>query len=200
MDTRAFIRPAVLSMNLLSVTALAQSGNPGGMAPDTPGLEAAKPAANYANNQDKLFVKLAAEGGQAEIDLSRIAQKKASSDVVRKFADRMVEDHGKSNDRLIRSGRGLKLEIPKEAGVLDPEHKTVRTEVERANGEDFDRAYLASQIQNHQKTANLLLWELSTGQNQELTKFAADTLPVVLDHLEMAKRHYAELNSVPPGR
>ena len=63
-------------------------------------------------------------------------------------------------------------------------HKTVRTEV--------DRAYLTSQIQNHQKTANLLLRELGTGQNQDLTKFAADTLPVVLDHLEMAKRHYAQ--------
>lgn len=129
------------------------------MAPDTPGLEAARQAANYANSQDKLFVKLATDGGQAEIEIGKIAQKNASSDVVRKFADCMVADHGKSNDQLVRSGRALKLEIPKQTGVLDPEHKTVRIEVERANGTDFDRVYLVSQIQNHQKTANLLLWE-----------------------------------------
>lgn len=202
MNASASIRPALLSLSLASGVAFAQlTGNPGGMAPDTPGLDAAKPATDYGNNQDKLFVKLAAEGGQAEVDLGKLAQKKGSSDAVRKFADRMVADHGKSNDRLMRSGRALKVEMPKgQNAALDPEHKTVRAEMESANGVDFDRAYLTSQIQDHQKTANLLLWELSYGQNQDLTKYASDTLPVVLDHLDMAKRHYAELHSTPPPR
>jgi putative membrane protein len=201
MNTRALIQPALLSLTLVSGTTFAQlTGNPGGMAPDTPGLDAAKPATDYGNNQDKLFVKLAAEGGQAEVDLGKLAQQKGSSDAVRKFADRMVADHGKSNDRLMRSGRALKVEVPKTPGAQDPEHKTIRQQMEGASGVDFDRAYLTSQIQNHQKTANLLLWEISYGQNQDLTKYASDTLPVVLDHLDMAKRHYAELNATPPPR
>lgn len=201
MNTRAFVQPLLLATSLIGVAAFAQpTGNPGGMAPDTPGLDAAKPASDYGNNQDKLFVKLASEGARAEVGLGKLAQKKGSSDAVRKFADRMVADHGKSNDTLMRSGRTLKVEAPKEPGALDPEHKTVRAQMEAANGVDFDRAYLTSQIQNHQKTANLLLWEISNGQNQELTRYASDTLPVVLDHLDMAKRHYAELNSTPPPR
>lgn len=202
MNTSALIRPALLSMSLVSGAAFAQlTGNPGGLAADTPGLDAAKPATDYGNNQDKLFVKLAAEGGQAEVELGKLAQKKGSSDAVRKFADRMVADHGKSNERLMRSGRALKVEVPKgQSAALDPEHNTVRAQMEAANGVDFDRAYLTSQIQDHQKTANLLLWEISYGQNQDLTKYASDTLPVVLDHLDMAKRHYAELNSTSPPR
>ena len=182
---------------------LAQStGNPAGLSPDTPGVEAAQPAPDYANTQDKLFVRQAAIGGEAEVDLGKLAQQKGSADAVRKFGERMVAEHGKSNDRLLRTGRALKLDLPK-AGQkqnLDPERKTIRTELDRATGAEFDRAYLASQIQDHQKTANLLLWEISNGQNRDLTQYASDQLPAVLDHLEMAKHHFAELNQVPPGR
>ena len=194
---------ATLSMGLVSFGAFAQpTGNPAGMAPDTPGVDAAKPAPDYGNNQDRLFVKLAAIGGQAEVDFGQLAQKKGGSDAVKKFADRMVADHDKSNERLLRTARALKVEVPRNGQRidLDPEHKTIRAEIDRASGVKFDRAYLVSQVQDHQKTANLLLWEISYGQNQELTKYASDTLPVVLDHLEMAKRHLMELSEVPPGR
>lgn len=194
---------ASLSMSLVGFGAFAQpTGNPAGMAPDTPGVDTAKPAPDYGNNQDRLFVKLAAIGGQAEVDFGQLAQKKASSDAVKKFADRMVADHGKSNEQLLRTGRTLKVEVPRSGQRidLDPEHKTLRAEIDKASGADFDRAYLVSQVQDHQKTANLLLWEISYGQNQDLTKYASETLPVVLDHLELAKRHLMELSEVPPGR
>jgi putative membrane protein len=199
----SLVRPALLLMSLSTGVALAQSmGNPAGMAPDTPGLEAARPAPDYANNQDRLFVRQAALGGEAEVDFGKLAQKKASSDAVRKFAARMVSEHDKSNERLLRSGRAFNAEIPKDGQkiALDPEHKTIRAEIDHASGADFDIAYMASQVQDHQRTANLLLWEISYGQNRDLTKYASDTLPVVLDHLDMAKRHFAELNSTPPPR
>ena len=34
--------------------------------------------------------------------------------------------------------------------------------------------------------ANLLLWEVSFGQSHAVTRFAADALPMVLEHLEVA--------------
>ena len=40
--------------------------------------------------------------------------------------------------------------------------------------------------------------EISNGQNESLKKYAADTLPDVMEHLEMAKQQYSMLTSGSP--
>ena len=172
-----------------------QTGNPAGMSPDTPGKETAQPAPDGSNTQDKLFVRQAALGGQAEVELGKLAQKKAGSASVREFADHMVQAHTKSNQQLLRAGRGLNAEIPKD---LDPEQQSVRNELQKASGKDFDVAYIASQMQDHQRTANLLQWHISSGQNEALKKYSMETLPEVMDHLERAQEQFAMLTSGAP--
>jgi len=171
------------------------TGNPAGLSPDTPGTESAKPAPDAANNQDKLFVRQASLGNRAEVDLAKLAATKGTSPGVKSFAKRMQNDHGESLDRLSKAHKGVKMDMPRD---LDPEHQRVRSELDKLSGAPFDRAYLTAQVQDHQRTANLLLWHLSYGQNAELVRYSADTLPVVLDHLEQAKRELAGLNSPPP--
>jgi putative membrane protein len=186
----------VLVFVLASQTALAQlSGNPAGLSPDTPGIEAAKPASDAANNQDKLFVRQIALGNRAEVDLGKLAQGKGSAAGVKDFASRMQKDHSASLERAMKASKPAKMDIPKD---LDAEHKRVRDELNALSGAEFDKAYLTAQMQDHQKTANLLLWHLSYGQNAELLKYSAETLPDVLDHLDHAKREYAKLTETPP--
>jgi predicted outer membrane protein len=48
---------------------------------------------------------------------------------------------------------------------LDPEHKRLRDELSKASGKDFDVAYLASQIQEHQKT---VMERLQTSKEQHM--------------------------------
>lgn len=176
---------------LLASVVWAQEGtNPAGMSPDTPGKEAGQPTPAGSNNQDKLFVRQAALGGRAEVELSKIAQKKATNESVRKFADRMVEVHARSNQQLLRASRALNPDLPRD---LDPEHQRVRDELQKASGQSFDIAYITAQIQDHQRTANLLQWHISTGQNEALRKYSMETLPEVMDHLEHAKQNYALL-------
>jgi putative membrane protein len=176
---------------LLMGTANAQEGaNPGGLSPDTPGKEMAQPAPEGSNTQDKLFVRQAAVGGRAEVELGQIAQKKASTDSVRQFAQHMVDAHGKNSQQLMRAGKGLTSELPKD---LDPEHLRIRDELNQKSGKDFDVAYIASQLTDHQRTANLLQWHISSGQNEALKRYSIETLPVVMEHLEMAKEQYAML-------
>jgi putative membrane protein len=176
---------------LLATSSLAQEGaNPAGMSPDTAGKEMVKPAPNGANNQDKLFVREAALGAQAELELAKLAQQRATDKSVREFADRMVDVHSKSDQQLLKLGKGLNPDLPKN---LDPDHQAIRNELEKAQGQSFDLAYIAAQIQDHQRTANLLQWHLSTGQNEALRKYSTQTLPEVMDHLEQAKATYAML-------
>jgi putative membrane protein len=187
--------PVAVLLALTAAQVQAQSlPNPGGMAPDTPRMESGSPPKDHANTQDKLFVRQAAIGNRAEVELGKLAQQKGSSDAVRDFAKRMQTDHGKAGDQLMRVGKQAEPSIPKE---LDPEHVRVREELNRASGKDFDVAYLTSQVRDHQKTANLLLWEISFGQNANLTKYAADALPTVMEHMEIAKQQLAALRSPP---
>ena len=43
--------------------------------------------------------------------------------------------------------------------------------------------YVRGQVVEHQKTVQLLEWEMGSGQQGPLQRFAASTLPKVLDHL-----------------
>lgn len=193
------MRRSILTLvaGLGAASAFAQStGNPGFMAADTPGIEAGKPKPDYANPQDKLFVRQAALGGRAEVELGKLAQSKGQSEQVREFGKHMVEDHSRANDELMKLGRGVNAEAP--AG-LDPKDVAFRSELQREEGAAFDQRYLAKQIMDHQKTANLLQWQISNGQNQALKDYAIETLPGVMEHLRLAQLAMAELTgSAPP--
>ncbi len=49
---------------------------------------------------DSMFVKKAAQGGLAEVELGQLATQKAANEEVKKFGQRMVDDHSKANDQL----------------------------------------------------------------------------------------------------
>ena len=185
---------AILALFAGHATLAQVTGNPAGLSPDTPGVESATPAPDHANAQDLLFVRQASLGNRAEVELGKMAQSKGSEAAVKEFAQRMQKEHAQSLERLTKAGRATKVELPKD---LDAEHKRVRDELGKLSAAEFDKAYLATQIEAHQRTANLLLWHLSYGQNAGLLRYSADTLPVVLDHLDHAKRDYAARTSTP---
>ena len=186
-----------LSFAVLPVSVvMAQIGNPAGMAPDTRFEAPGKPAPNQTNYQDRLFAKLTAAGGMAEVEFGNLAAEKAGNSGVKDFAQRMVEDHGKANDTLKGLADASKIPLPDE---LDPDHQRQRAELEKLEDAEFDLAYMRGQIVDHQKTVQLLIWEIGSGQDAEIQRFAAATLPTVLRHLEMARDLTAELTNQPPA-
>src|SRR4029450_10674898 len=61
------------------------------------------------SSQDKDFVMEAAMGGLMEVDLGRIAAQQGSTDAVKQFGQRMVDDHSKVNSELasLASTKGI---------------------------------------------------------------------------------------------
>src|ERR1700704_562408 len=69
---------------------------------------------------DKRFVKEAATGGLAEVELGKLAAEKGSNEQVKAFGQRMATDHGAANDDL-KSLASTK-QIPVNS-ALDTKHK-----------------------------------------------------------------------------
>jgi putative membrane protein len=135
-------------------------------------------------------------GGRAEVELGKLAQSRGTAESVRAFGKQMVADHGNANEKLGKLGKSVNAEIP---SGLDPEDAAFRAELEKEKGASFDQRYLAKQVGDHQKTLNLLQWQISNGQNAALKAFASEQLPIVSEHLRQAQAALAGLSgSVPP--
>lgn len=182
-----------LALALLPGLGLAQIGNPGFMAPDTRFDSPGVPAPNQPNDNDKLFAQLAAEGGLAEVALAELASGKAQAPAVGDFARRMAEDHSAANDELAGLAEKSGIPLPDD---LNPEHAAMRAQLEGLEGAAFDLAYMRGQVVDHQKTAQILIWEINSGQDGDLQRFAAGKLPTILEHLQLARGIVNELSGV----
>jgi len=174
----------------LPAYAFAQFGNSGFLAPDTKVDALGKPAPNETNYTDRSFAQLVAAGGMAEVVLGKLAAGKTGQDEVKAFANRMVNDHDKANGRLRGIADNSKIPLP---DALDPDSLKMRADLERLDGAQFDLAYLKGQVIDHQKTVQLLIWEIGSGQDAEIQGFAKMTLPTVLEHLQTARDLQAQL-------
>lgn len=170
---------------VLSVTpAIAQMGNPAGTAPGTREQSPGVAAPGQTNQPDRGFARGAALGGLAEIEFGRLAEEKSQSDAVRGLARRMVEDHTKSNEQLTGLAGREQIPLPTE---LDPDHSRTRGQLANLSGPQFDIEYLRLQLQDHQRAALLLQYEIGSGENAALQQYAMQNLPIILVHLDMIK-------------
>ena len=181
---------AAAILGLATSSAVAQMGNPGFWGADTKMEKPGVPAPHQTNNTDRLFAQLAAAGGMAEVDLAKLTLDRSKAKPVKDFADMMTRDHGAANEKLRDLAEGAKIPLPRE---VMPDHKQVKERLDGLNGRDYDIAYIKAQIVDHQKTAQLLEWEIGSGQDAALQRFAAEALPKVLRHLELAQSIHAEL-------
>jgi putative membrane protein len=177
-----FLAVLASSAALMALPALAQRGNPAGMTPGT--------GPDQPNNPDRNFTRAAATGGMAEVEFGKLAQQRAGSDAVKEFGRRMIEDHGKAHDQLKALAKDDGIALPDK---LDPEHAAMHDRLASLSGAEFDHPYLAGQLADHQAAAQLLEYEIGSGQDADLKTFASETLPVVLDHLKMAQRIQADM-------
>jgi len=162
----------------------AQTGNPAGQPALTPERRPGVPVASAINDADRLFVQQASMGGNAEMELGRLAQRRAVAPFVRAFGERMVAEHGDAGKKLRAIARDAGLPAP---DGQDAEQTAVAADLARRTS-DFDEAYLQRQLADHHRAAHLYEWEIDAGQNEALKAFARETLPTIFDHLLEVRR------------
>jgi len=133
---------------------------------------------------DNTFVTNAAGGGMAEVELGKLAVEKASSDQVKQFGQRMVDDHGKANDELKTLAQQKNITLPTSISAKD---KAERDRLAKLSGAAFDRAYMSAMLSDHKKDVSEFRVESTSGKDADIKAFAAKTLPTLEEHLKLAQ-------------
>lgn len=134
---------------------------------------------------DAGFYQHATEANLAEVSVSKLALKKSSNAKVKQFAQKMVDDHSKANDKLegLRNGdKGYSI-----SHEPDPDSQKNEDALSRLDGKDFDREYAKTMVADHEKAVAMFEVEIEKGSNPKLKAFAKQTLPTLKQHLKMAK-------------
>jgi len=159
----------------------------------------ARDAAGTANAPaaDQRFMKEAAKGGMAEVELGKLAEEKASNAKVKDFGRRMAEDHGKANDELksIAMTKHVTLDTS-----MDAMHKAEQNKLSRLSGDAFDRAYINSMVQDHKKDVATFRREAKSAKDPDVRAFAEKALPTLEDHLKTVMDIQKEVSGAAASR
>jgi putative membrane protein len=130
------------------------------------------------------FLQKVTEGQQTEIVLARLALRNAANEQVKAFGALMIQDHQRANQevRFLAFKEDVHL-----VTQLSEQAIYQKAQLSRLNGTDFDQAYMAMMLRNHAKAIQEFEGQTSTAQDNEVRQWAADSVPLLKEHLERAK-------------
>lgn len=134
---------------------------------------------------DQKFVDKALEAGRAEVELSQLALQKSTSEKIKSFAQKMVDDHSKASLDLKTIAQGKNLDIPLE---MDAAHTKALKKLQTLEGASFDANYIDLMVEDHDKSVSLFVAASADKKlDTQLQAFAQKILPVLREHLAHVK-------------
>ena len=134
------------------------------------------------SSADMKFVKAAAQGGIAEVKLGELAAKQGTSDSVKQFGQKMVDDHSKANDELKQVATSKGVTLPSDT---DAKSKAIMAKLKKLHGAAFDAAYIKDMKTDHHHDITDFRKEANGGHDPDVKAFASKTLPVIEEHYKM---------------
>ena len=133
--------------------------------------------------KDLTFMKQAAQGSLMEVEMGRMAQKRAKSNEVRRLGGKIAADHTIANKELttIASKKGVDLS------------KEKPPKMESLSKSDFDKEYLAVMVKDHEKDISEFETAAKDSLDPDLKRYAEKTLPTLRKHLELVKKAQEQL-------
>ena len=136
------------------------------------------------SNSDYKFAVDATRGGMSEVNLAQLAIQKATDSGVRQFAQRMLADHTKANQQLAQILSQKGVTIPTETSSSEQRELD---RLQKLSGPDFDKAYMEHMLRDHKKDVKEFEKASESAKDTDIKAFAANTLPVLQEHLKMAE-------------
>ena len=140
---------------------------------------------------DGKMIREIAQADMAEVAAGKLGASKAQSDEVKKFAQHMVDDHGKHLGEVRKMAKAKGVQLP---STPAKKHQDAMKKLESASGAGFDKTFMDMMVKDHQEALKLVQSTAKSAKDKDLKADAAKTAPVIEKHLEMAKSLASSLN------
>lgn len=133
---------------------------------------------------DIKFAETAADDGLFEVQVAELAKTKSKTKEVKDFAQSMITDHSAANEELKQTAAARNISIP---SSMSEDKQEKYGKLAEKNGKDFDEAYTDMMVKAHKDAIDLFEKEAENGNDPELRDWAAQKLPTLRHHLQMAE-------------
>jgi putative membrane protein len=161
-----------------------------GRAPQLPGTSSTQDSGPNSGDvgqimADKMFLRKAAEGGIAEVKLGQLAVQKGSSDEVRAFGQKMVDDHAKLNNDMAEVADSMGVMLPK---TMNKEDQAEYDKLKGLSGNDFDTEYLTFMVKDHHQDLHEFRVEAASRTDPALHDAVVNAEGMIHDHTVMVDK------------
>jgi putative membrane protein len=172
---------ATCAWTIASSPALAQYPKPAAPAPDKTaagGTNPFEPGPTRPITPDSAFVAAAAQSGFYGVAMARLAETRASSPDVKRFAQEIAATAGRMSEELKPLMKAQRVAPPTE---LDQRQKAAHDWLQKLSGADFDRAFISNMRAT--RASDVMVFERASAKahDAEVRAWAVKTLPVLQD-------------------
>ncbi len=134
------------------------------------------------------FLSRAARHGNAEVELARMAMKRAVTPEVQNYADVMITDLTRSNRELADLAKEKGLNLTQSGSDDSDDDAEIAGDLAHLSGVDFDNAYMEQMAHEHAWDLQQYLHLAAFATDEDVRLFAQRQIPQVRDHLRMARQ------------
>jgi len=135
-------------------------------------------------SSDKDWIFTAASGDLTEVTVGQLAMQRSASPDVKRFAQRLMDDHGAAYNDAAEVAHRLGIDPP--TAPAEDEHKQLVQNLSGMNGSTFDQFFARAMVMDHRNDVH----EYETAQSEQskpVGAYAAKWLPTLREHLMMAE-------------
>lgn len=133
------------------------------------------------------FADMAARSDAFEIAAAKLAQTNGSSAAVKAFAAKMITAHTESTAKIKKAAAAASPAITPNPALAGSEFPPLLAELGKLTGAEFDKAYVAGQIDAHNHALGLMDLYAAKGDAPTLKAAAGEILVAVKEHLVMVR-------------
>jgi putative membrane protein len=162
-----------------------RSSSTGGNYSEAGAMGSSSGAAAQLSSDDMKFVRQAAQSGMAEVKMGQLASQNGQDSAIKELGQRLVQDHNKANQELaqIASQKGVTMPMQ-----MDSSDQSMIDRLSNETGTAFDNTFRKDAVTAHEKAIKEFKSAAENCKDPELKAFAQKTLPVLQEHLDMAKK------------
>ena len=137
------------------------------------------------DNVDAAAMKQLAQANLNEIEGGKAAASKAQSPDVKKFAQKMVDDHTQMLNDLKTLAQQKGVALPESASIKDMAQMKL---MERSSGAEFDKKYMEEMVKDHQKDAKEAQDLVAKAKDPDFKAAVQKASTKINEHLQLAQR------------